>query len=53
MTVDAYDSFKDELIVFLKGSLSGRDKLKRQFALTFFLAPQDNVILFRMLFLGM
>ncbi|KAL3376460.1 hypothetical protein AABB24_003074 [Solanum stoloniferum] len=41
-TADAQDSFKDGVIVLVTGCLTGRDKLKRKFAQTFFLAPQDK-----------
>ncbi|KAK6796872.1 hypothetical protein RDI58_004573 [Solanum bulbocastanum] len=41
-TADAQDSFKDGVIVLVTGYLTGRDKLKRKFAQTFFLAPQDK-----------
>lgn len=41
-TADAQDSFKDAVVVLVTGCLTGRDKLKRKFAQTFFLAPQDK-----------
>lgn len=41
-TADAQDSFKDGVIVMVTGCLTGRDKLRRKFAQTFFLAPQDK-----------
>ena len=41
-TADAQDSFKDGVVVLVTGCLTGRDKLKRKFAQTFFLAPQDK-----------
>uniref|UniRef100_A0A5B7CAF6 Putative ras GTPase-activating protein-binding protein 2 n=1 Tax=Davidia involucrata TaxID=16924 RepID=A0A5B7CAF6_DAVIN len=41
-TADAQDSFKDGVIVLVTGCLTGKDNLRRKFAQTFFLAPQDK-----------
>lgn len=41
-TADAQDSFKEGVIVLVTGCLTGKDNLKRKFAQTFFLAPQDK-----------
>ncbi|KAK6152626.1 hypothetical protein DH2020_012265 [Rehmannia glutinosa] len=41
-TADAQDSFKEGVIVLVTGCLTGQDNLRRKFAQTFFLAPQDK-----------
>ncbi|WCJ25580.1 Nuclear transport factor 2 (NTF2) family protein with RNA binding (RRM-RBD-RNP motifs) domain [Euphorbia peplus] len=41
-TADAQRSYKDGVTVLVTGSLMGKDNLKRKFAQSFFLAPQDN-----------
>ncbi|XP_065855211.1 nuclear transport factor 2-like isoform X2 [Euphorbia lathyris] len=41
-TADAQKSYKDGVTVLVTGSLMGKDNLKRKFAQSFFLAPQDN-----------
>lgn len=41
-TADAQKSYKDGVTVLVTGSLTGKDNLKRKFAQSFFLAPQDN-----------
>ncbi|KAA8547909.1 hypothetical protein F0562_004338 [Nyssa sinensis] len=41
-TADAQDSYKDGVIVLVTGCLTGKDNLRRKFAQTFFLAPQDK-----------
>ncbi|XP_069150373.1 nuclear transport factor 2-like [Solanum lycopersicum] len=41
-SADAQDSFKDGVVNLVTGCLTGKDKLKRKFAQTFFLAPQDK-----------
>ncbi|CAN6702376.1 unnamed protein product [Malus baccata var. baccata] len=42
MTADAQKSFKEGVTVLVTGCLTGKDNLKRKFAQSFFLAPQDN-----------
>ncbi|CAK9186003.1 unnamed protein product [Ilex paraguariensis] len=42
MNADAQDSYKDGVIVLVTGCLTGKDNLRRKFAQTFFLAPQDK-----------
>ncbi|KAF8408219.1 hypothetical protein HHK36_007364 [Tetracentron sinense] len=41
-TADAQESFKDGVIVLVTGCLTGKDNVRRKFAQSFFLAPQDN-----------
>ncbi|XP_054800969.1 nuclear transport factor 2-like isoform X2 [Prosopis cineraria] len=41
-TADAQKSYKDGVTVLVTGCLTGKDNLRRQFAQSFFLAPQDN-----------
>ncbi|XP_051115399.1 nuclear transport factor 2-like [Andrographis paniculata] len=41
-TADAQDSFKEGVIVLVTGCLTGKDNVRRKFAQTFFLAPQDK-----------
>ena len=42
MTADAQKSYKEGVTVLVTGCLTGKDNLKRKFAQSFFLAPQDN-----------
>lgn len=41
-TADAQKSYEDGVTVLVTGCLTGKDNLKRKFAQSFFLAPQDN-----------
>uniref|UniRef100_A0A2P2K6V9 Uncharacterized protein MANES_02G055500 n=1 Tax=Rhizophora mucronata TaxID=61149 RepID=A0A2P2K6V9_RHIMU len=41
-TADAQKSFDEGVIVLVTGCLTGKDNLRRRFAQSFFLAPQDN-----------
>jgi hypothetical protein len=41
-TADAQKSYKDGVNVLVTGCLTGKDNLRRKFAQSFFLAPQDN-----------
>ncbi|KAK8674365.1 hypothetical protein V6N13_112657 [Hibiscus sabdariffa] len=41
-SVDAQDSHNGGVLVLVTGYLTGKDKLKRKFTQTFFLAPQDK-----------
>ncbi|KAF7803087.1 putative G3BP-like protein isoform X1 [Senna tora] len=41
-TADAQKSYKEGVTVLVTGCLTGKDNLRRQFAQSFFLAPQDN-----------
>lgn len=41
-TADAQKSYKEGVTVLVTGCLTGKDNLKRKFAQSFFLAPQDN-----------
>ncbi|ONI19024.1 hypothetical protein PRUPE_3G254500 [Prunus persica] len=41
-TADAQKSYKDGVTVLVTGCLTSKDNLKRKFAQSFFLAPQDN-----------
>ncbi|XP_039026185.1 nuclear transport factor 2-like isoform X2 [Hibiscus syriacus] len=41
-TADAQKSYKEGVTVLVTGYLMGKDNLKRNFAQSFFLAPQDN-----------
>ncbi|XP_045794604.1 nuclear transport factor 2-like isoform X1 [Trifolium pratense] len=41
-TADAQKSHKDGVTVLVTGCLTGKDNLRRKFAQSFFLAPQDN-----------
>ncbi|KAA3456939.1 ras GTPase-activating protein-binding protein 2-like isoform X1 [Gossypium australe] len=41
-TADAEDSFEKGIILLVTGSLTGKDSVKKKFAQTFFLAPQDK-----------
>ncbi|KAK8619320.1 hypothetical protein V6N13_133284 [Hibiscus sabdariffa] len=41
-TADAQKSYKEGVTVLVTGCLTGKDNLKRNFAQSFFLAPQDN-----------
>ncbi|XWS40998.1 hypothetical protein CRYUN_Cryun17cG0043400 [Craigia yunnanensis] len=41
-TADAQKSHKEGVTVLVTGCLTGKDNLKRKFAQSFFLAPQDN-----------
>lgn len=41
-TADAQNSYKDGVIVLVTGCLTSKDNLKRKFAQSFFLAPQEN-----------
>lgn len=41
-TADAQKSYKDGVTVLVTGSLTGKDNLKRKFAQSFFLAPQEH-----------
>ncbi|KAL4566470.1 hypothetical protein LXL04_030585 [Taraxacum kok-saghyz] len=41
-TADAQDSYQSGVIVLVTGTLTGTDKIKRKFAQTFFLAPQEK-----------
>ncbi|XP_052483289.1 nuclear transport factor 2-like [Gossypium raimondii] len=41
-TADAEDSFEKGIILLVTGSLTGKDNVKKKFAQTFFLAPQDK-----------
>ncbi|XP_039033536.1 nuclear transport factor 2-like isoform X2 [Hibiscus syriacus] len=41
-TADAQKSYKEGVIVLVTGCLTGKDNLKKKFAQSFFLAPQDN-----------
>lgn len=41
-TADAQKSYKDGVTVLVTGCLTGKDRLRRKFAQSFFLAPQDN-----------
>ncbi|KAK9114447.1 hypothetical protein Syun_021244 [Stephania yunnanensis] len=42
ITVDAQASFQEGVLVLVTGCLTGKDGLKRKFAQSFFLAPQDK-----------
>ncbi|CAL0331252.1 unnamed protein product [Lupinus luteus] len=42
LSADAQPSYKDGVIVLVTGYLTGSDNLKRKFAQSFFLAPQDK-----------
>ncbi|GAV83924.1 RRM_1 domain-containing protein/NTF2 domain-containing protein [Cephalotus follicularis] len=41
-TADSQKSYKDGVTVLVTGCLTGKDSLRRKFAQSFFLAPQDN-----------
>lgn len=41
-SIDAQDSFNTGVLVLVTGYLTGKDNLMRDFAQTFFLAPQDR-----------
>lgn len=41
-TADAQKSYKEGVTVLVTGCLTGNDNLRRNFAQSFFLAPQDN-----------
>ncbi|XVF11780.1 hypothetical protein REPUB_Repub08aG0057500 [Reevesia pubescens] len=41
-TADAQDSFEKGVIVLVTGCLTGKDNVRKKFAQTFFLAPQDK-----------
>lgn len=41
-TADAQDSYQSGVIVLVTGCLTGKDNIKRKFAQTFFLAPQEK-----------
>lgn len=41
-TADAQKSYKEGVTVLVTGCQTGKDNLKRKFAQSFFLAPQDN-----------
>ncbi|KAF4385575.1 hypothetical protein F8388_010131 [Cannabis sativa] len=41
-TADAQKSYENGVIVLVTGCLTGKDNLKRKFAQSFFLAPQDS-----------
>ncbi|KAJ1435331.1 RNA-binding domain superfamily [Sesbania bispinosa] len=41
-TADAQNSYKEGVTVLVTGCLTGKDNLRRKFAQSFFLAPQDN-----------
>lgn len=41
-TADAQNSYKKGVTVLVTGCLTGKDKLRRNFTQSFFLAPQDN-----------
>ncbi|GLU00691.1 hypothetical protein SLE2022_180390 [Rubroshorea leprosula] len=41
-TADALNSYKEGVTVLVTGCLMGKDKLKRKFAQSFFLAPKNN-----------
>lgn len=41
-TADAQNSHKEGVTVLVTGCLTGKDNLRRKFAQSFFLAPQDN-----------
>ena len=41
-TADAQNSYKDGVTVLVTGCLTSKDNLKRKFAQSFFLAPQEN-----------
>lgn len=41
-TVDAQDSHNGGVLVLVTGYLTGKDKVKRKFTQSFFLAPQDK-----------
>lgn len=41
-TVDAQDSHNGGVLVHVTGYLTGKDKVKRKFTQSFFLAPQDK-----------
>nr|ACU19575.1 unknown [Glycine max] len=41
-TADAQKSYKEGVTVLVTGCLTGKDNLRRKFAQSFFLAPQDN-----------
>ena len=41
-TVDAQDSHNGGVLVLVTGCLTGKDKVKRKFTQSFFLAPQDK-----------
>ncbi|OMO73309.1 hypothetical protein CCACVL1_17334 [Corchorus capsularis] len=41
-TADAQKSYKEGVTVLVTGCITGKDNLKRKFAQSFFLAPQDN-----------
>lgn len=41
-TADAQKSHKEGVTVLVTGCLTGKDNLRRKFAQSFFLAPQDN-----------
>lgn len=41
-TADAQKSYQEGVTVLVTGCLTGKDNLKRKFAQSFFLAPQDN-----------
>ncbi|KAK8978122.1 hypothetical protein V6N11_062918 [Hibiscus sabdariffa] len=41
-TVDAQDSFEKGVVVVVTGCLTGKDRIRKKFTQTFFLAPQDN-----------
>lgn len=42
MTADAQQSYGEGVIVLVTGCLTGRDKVKRKFVQSFFLAPQEK-----------
>ncbi|XP_057961374.1 nuclear transport factor 2-like [Malania oleifera] len=42
VTADSQYSYKDGVVVFVTGSLTGKDDVRRKFAQSFFLAPQDK-----------
>ncbi|XP_014497045.1 ras GTPase-activating protein-binding protein 1 isoform X2 [Vigna radiata var. radiata] len=41
-TADAQNSYKEGVTVLVTGCLTGKDNMRRKFAQSFFLAPQDN-----------
>lgn len=41
-TADAQKSYNEGVTVLVTGCLTGKDNLRRKFAQSFFLAPQDN-----------
>ncbi|XP_020218429.1 ras GTPase-activating protein-binding protein 1 isoform X2 [Cajanus cajan] len=41
-TADAQKSYKEGVTVLVTGCLTGKDNMRRKFAQSFFLAPQDN-----------